>query len=38
MNDDGNPAKVFKAIGTAFSENARRAAGPLYATAFQQAR
>ena len=34
MNDDGNPAKVFKAIGTAFSENVGGAAGPLYAAAF----
>ena len=37
MNDDGNPAKVFKAIGTAFSENVGGAAGPLYAAAFNRA-
>ena len=37
MNDDGNPAKVLKAIGTAFSENVGGAAGPLYAAAFNRA-
>lgn len=37
MTDDGNPAKVFKAISTAFSENVGGAAGPLYATAFNRA-
>ncbi len=37
MSDDGNPAKVFKVIGTAFAENVGGAAGPLYAAAFNRA-
>ena len=37
MNDNGNPAKVLKAIATAFSENVGGAAGPLYAAAFNRA-
>ena len=37
MDDDGDPSKVLKAIGTAFAENVGGAAGPLYAAAFTRA-